>query len=193
MPHAPLMKPFQDNSLKSFCMEWVVSAGPACWLWDYLRRSGASGYMLPLSGGADSSATAAIVGCMCQLITKAIDAGDTLVEADAKRYKPLVQPPLYAPPVCPPPYTPPDVPPDAPLYTPLSPPLYRPPCASSLHIPPVCPPHISPLMSSLMSPCILPVYLPYIGPVLAPIHSPCINPVSPLCISPLSVPSVSAP
>ena len=41
--------------------------------------------MLPLSGGADSSATAAIVGCMCQLITKAIDAGDTLVEADAKR------------------------------------------------------------------------------------------------------------
>ena len=42
--------------------------------------------MLPLSGGADSSATAAIVGCMCQLITKAINAGDTLVEADAKRY-----------------------------------------------------------------------------------------------------------
>ena len=46
--------------------------------------------MLPLSGGADSSATAAIVGCMCQLVTKAIDAGDTLVEADAKRYLILV-------------------------------------------------------------------------------------------------------
>ena len=60
--------------------------GPACWLWDYLRRSGASGYMLPLSGGADSSATAAIAGCMTQLVTKAVDAGDKLVEADARRY-----------------------------------------------------------------------------------------------------------
>lgn len=44
--------------------------GPACWLWDYLRRSGASGFLLPLSGGADSSSTAAIVGCMCQVHTK---------------------------------------------------------------------------------------------------------------------------
>ena len=46
-------------------------AGPACWLWDYLRRSGASGFLLPLSGGADSSAVAAIVGSMCQLAVKA--------------------------------------------------------------------------------------------------------------------------
>lgn len=41
--------------------------GPACWLWDYLRRSGASGFLLPLSGGADSSSVAAIVGAMCQV------------------------------------------------------------------------------------------------------------------------------
>ncbi len=41
--------------------------------------------MLPLSGGADSSATAAIVGCMTQLVTKAVDSGDKLVEADARR------------------------------------------------------------------------------------------------------------
>lgn len=47
-------------------------AGPACWLWDYLRRSGASGFLLPLSGGADSSAVAAIVGSMCQLVVEAI-------------------------------------------------------------------------------------------------------------------------
>ena len=26
----------------------------ACYLWDYLRKSGASGYFLALSGGADS-------------------------------------------------------------------------------------------------------------------------------------------
>jgi len=31
------------------------------------RRSGASGYLLPLSGGADSASTAAIVGAMCQV------------------------------------------------------------------------------------------------------------------------------
>jgi NAD+ synthase (glutamine-hydrolysing) len=42
--------------------------GPACWLWDYLRRSGASGYLLPLSGGADSSAVATIVMAMCTLV-----------------------------------------------------------------------------------------------------------------------------
>ena len=70
-----------QKSLGHLC----IHAGPACWLWDYLRRSGASGYMLPLSGGADSSATAAIVGCMTQLVTKAVDAGDKLVEADARR------------------------------------------------------------------------------------------------------------
>ena len=45
--------------------------GPACWLWDYLRRSGAAGFFLPLSGGADSSSVAAIVGAMCCMVTEA--------------------------------------------------------------------------------------------------------------------------
>lgn len=35
---------------------------------DYLRRTGLGGYFLPLSGGADSSSTAAIIGSMCQLV-----------------------------------------------------------------------------------------------------------------------------
>lgn len=52
--------------LQFHCPEEEIALGPACWLWDYLRRSGASGYLLPLSGGADSSSTAAIVGSMCQ-------------------------------------------------------------------------------------------------------------------------------
>jgi NAD+ synthase (glutamine-hydrolysing) len=43
--------------------------GPACWLWDYMRRSGARGFLLPLSGGADSAAVAAIVFIMCNLVT----------------------------------------------------------------------------------------------------------------------------
>lgn len=48
--------------------------GPACWLWDYLRRSGAAGFFLPLSGGADSSSVAAIVGAMCVMVTEAAKA-----------------------------------------------------------------------------------------------------------------------
>ncbi|KAG6419379.1 hypothetical protein SASPL_121599 [Salvia splendens] len=65
--------------------EEEIVFGPGCWLWDYLRRSGASGFLLPLSGGADSSSVAAIVGCMCQLVVKAISEGDEQVKADAIR------------------------------------------------------------------------------------------------------------
>ena len=46
--------------------------GPACWLWDYLRRSGAGGFLLPLSGGADSASVAAIVRIMCELVEEEI-------------------------------------------------------------------------------------------------------------------------
>ncbi|MCE3051838.1 hypothetical protein HAX54_050948, partial [Datura stramonium] len=42
--------------------EEEIALGPACWLWDYLRVSGASGFLLPVSGGADSSSLVAIVG-----------------------------------------------------------------------------------------------------------------------------------
>jgi NAD+ synthase (glutamine-hydrolysing) len=45
-----------------------IAFGPSGWLWDYLRRSGARGYFLPLSGGADSSSTAALVAIMCQRV-----------------------------------------------------------------------------------------------------------------------------
>ncbi|GAV68689.1 CN_hydrolase domain-containing protein/NAD_synthase domain-containing protein [Cephalotus follicularis] len=65
--------------------EEEIAFGPGCWLWDYLRRSGASGFLLPLSGGADSSSVAAIVGCMCQLVVKEIGNGDEQVKADAIR------------------------------------------------------------------------------------------------------------
>ncbi|XP_021905095.1 glutamine-dependent NAD(+) synthetase isoform X1 [Carica papaya] len=65
--------------------EEEIAFGPGCWLWDYLRRSGASGFLVPLSGGADSSSVAAIVGCMCQLVVKEIRNGDEQVKADAIR------------------------------------------------------------------------------------------------------------
>ena len=38
----------------------------AIYMWDYLRKSKATGYFLPLSGGADSAASALIVYYMCK-------------------------------------------------------------------------------------------------------------------------------
>jgi NAD+ synthase (glutamine-hydrolysing) len=52
-----------------------VRLGPACWLWDYLRRSGMPGYFVPLSGGIDSCATSVIVWSMCRLVVKAAAEG----------------------------------------------------------------------------------------------------------------------
>ena len=62
-----------------------IALGPACWLWDYLRRSGAAGFVLPLSGGADSAAVAAIVASMARLVWEACVAGDPTALADARR------------------------------------------------------------------------------------------------------------
>jgi NAD+ synthase (glutamine-hydrolysing) len=61
------------NDLKELLtpMQEIENA-PALWLWDYLRRSGARGFFLPLSGGADSAAVAAIVASMCRIVLKDI-------------------------------------------------------------------------------------------------------------------------
>ncbi|KAK5643637.1 hypothetical protein RI129_007482 [Pyrocoelia pectoralis] len=65
--------------------EEEIEKGPACWLWDYLRRSGQGGYFLPLSGGVDSTCTALIVYSMCTMIVAAIQKGDTKVLSDIRR------------------------------------------------------------------------------------------------------------
>lgn len=54
------------------CPEEEIALAPACYLYDYLRRTGASGFFLPLSGGADSSAVAVIVYNMGCLLYEAI-------------------------------------------------------------------------------------------------------------------------
>jgi NAD+ synthase (glutamine-hydrolysing) len=54
-----------------------ISLGPAFWLWDYLRRSGAAGYFIPLSGGIDSCATSVIVYNMCFHLCSAITSDST--------------------------------------------------------------------------------------------------------------------
>ncbi len=66
--------------------EEEIALGPACWLWDYLRRSGAEGYFIPLSGGADSGAVATLVGSMCQLVARAVREKEATVIADVRRW-----------------------------------------------------------------------------------------------------------
>lgn len=65
--------------------EEEIALGPACWLWDYLRRSKAAGFLVPLSGGIDSCATATIVYSMCRLVVSEIAQGNQAVIEDAKR------------------------------------------------------------------------------------------------------------
>ncbi|KAI4607454.1 hypothetical protein J4E80_009567 [Alternaria sp. BMP 0032] len=65
--------------------EEEIALGPACWLWDYLRRSGQAGFMLPLSGGIDSCATATLVFSMCRLVYKAVQDGNKQVLKDVRR------------------------------------------------------------------------------------------------------------
>ncbi|KAJ4465609.1 hypothetical protein C8R41DRAFT_781503 [Lentinula lateritia] len=65
--------------------EEEIALGPACWLWDYLRRSRTQGYFIPLSGGIDSCATAVIVFSMCRLVAEAARRADKQVIADARR------------------------------------------------------------------------------------------------------------
>ncbi|TFK39983.1 hypothetical protein BDQ12DRAFT_698028 [Crucibulum laeve] len=65
--------------------EEEIALGPACWLWDYLRRSRTQGYFVPLSGGIDSCATSVIVYSMCRLVVQAAARGEIQVISDARR------------------------------------------------------------------------------------------------------------
>ncbi|XP_050390944.1 glutamine-dependent NAD(+) synthetase [Patella vulgata] len=65
--------------------EEEIALGPACWLWDYLRRSKQGGFFLPLSGGIDSSSTACLVSSMCHLVCEAVAKGDVQVLEDVRR------------------------------------------------------------------------------------------------------------
>jgi len=70
--------PTSPLSVVQFCCpEEEIARGPALWLWDYLRRSPASGFFLPLSGGVDSSSVAIIVYSMCSLIVEFIRAKES--------------------------------------------------------------------------------------------------------------------
>lgn len=75
--------PFRD--LHYHTPEEEIALGPACWLWDYLRRSRTAGFFIPLSGGIDSCATSVIVHSMCRLVCKEAQEGNNHVIEDARR------------------------------------------------------------------------------------------------------------
>ncbi|RPB03602.1 glutamine-dependent NAD(+) synthetase with GAT domain-containing protein [Choiromyces venosus 120613-1] len=80
------LKPTPAIDVRFHSPEEEIALGPACWLWDYLRRcGGVSGYFLPLSGGIDSCATATIVHSMCRLVVEACSNGEEQVIKDARR------------------------------------------------------------------------------------------------------------
>ncbi|XP_063602427.1 glutamine-dependent NAD(+) synthetase-like isoform X2 [Penaeus indicus] len=82
----PSIPPFPTPlAITSPSPEEQALSGPACWLWDFLRRSGRRGLLLPLEGDIDSSLTAAIVVHMCQLVVKAVATGDEKVLSDTRR------------------------------------------------------------------------------------------------------------
>lgn len=87
-----LSKPNDAFTAVNYPIQWIyhtpeeeIAFGPACWLWDYLRRSGQGGFFLPLSGGVDSASSATIVHSMCRLVVDAIKTGDSQVLDDVRK------------------------------------------------------------------------------------------------------------
>jgi NAD+ synthase (glutamine-hydrolysing) len=54
-------------------------------LFNFLVRSKAAGFFIPLSGGLDSASTAALVYSMCTIAMKALAEGNQSVKKDVER------------------------------------------------------------------------------------------------------------
>ncbi|CDR39327.1 CYFA0S03e02212g1_1 [Cyberlindnera fabianii] len=81
----PSIAPTKSQEIFYHTPEEEIALGPACWLWDYIRRCNGAGYFLPLSGGIDSCATAVIVHSMCRLVVGAAGKGNEQVIKDARK------------------------------------------------------------------------------------------------------------
>ncbi|KAK0117771.1 glutamine-dependent NAD(+) synthetase [Cadophora gregata] len=79
------LHPTTPRAVTYLLPEQEIAFGPACYLWDYLRRSNQAGFFLPLSGGIDSCATAVIVHSMTRLVLQSIRSGNRQVIADLRR------------------------------------------------------------------------------------------------------------
>jgi NAD+ synthase (glutamine-hydrolysing) len=79
--------PIQHSTIEYQLMppKQQMAKGSACWLWDYLRRSKAAGFVVPLSGGIDSGCTVTIVYSMCRLVMQALKQGNAQVRIDVRR------------------------------------------------------------------------------------------------------------
>ncbi|XP_078484077.1 glutamine-dependent NAD(+) synthetase [Ciona intestinalis] len=84
-PCDPLLSLSPVIPWKSYKPEEEISMAGAGWLWDYLRRSGQSGFFLPLSGGVDSSSVACIVFSMCSRLYEEIESGNKQVICDVRK------------------------------------------------------------------------------------------------------------
>ncbi|ANZ75179.1 BA75_03072T0 [Komagataella pastoris] len=80
----PTIVPTSPREIRYHLPEEEIAFGPACWLWDYVRRCKGSGYFVPLSGGIDSCATSVIVYSMCTLVVKEAVEGNEQVIRDAQ-------------------------------------------------------------------------------------------------------------
>ncbi|CAL9734611.1 hypothetical protein MOSE0_F03202 [Monosporozyma servazzii] len=81
----PSVTPSTPRDVFYHTPEEEIALGPACWLWDYIRRCNGTGYFLPLSGGIDSCATAMIVYSMCNLVVKEVKEGNEQVLKDVRK------------------------------------------------------------------------------------------------------------
>jgi NAD+ synthase (glutamine-hydrolysing) len=81
----PDLIPTSPIELRLHTPEEEISLGPACWLFNFLVRSKAAGFFIPLSGGLDSAATATLVYSMCTIAMKALKEGNKSVKADIER------------------------------------------------------------------------------------------------------------
>lgn len=81
----PTVAPSTTRDVHYHTPEEEIALGPACWLWDYIRRCNGTGYFLPLSGGIDSCATAMIVYSMCRLVVKEVEEGNEQVLSDVRK------------------------------------------------------------------------------------------------------------
>ena len=77
--------PTAEKEVKYHIPEEELALGPPSYLWDYLRRAGAAGYFVPLSGGIDSCSTAVMVFSMCRLVFSACQSGNDQVLKDCRR------------------------------------------------------------------------------------------------------------
>lgn len=65
--------------------EEEMGLGLSRYLWDYLCRSGAGGFFLPLSGGVDSGSTSLVVYYMCNKIVEIVNTPNNIMNKDQLR------------------------------------------------------------------------------------------------------------